>query len=154
MTLTVNAVPDTPRVTAVSALQSLLPRLVALSLHAKQAHWNVTGPGFLPLHELTDRLAADARGWADRVAERAVALGFSVDARPGTVSTVAGPFPAGRLTDREVVTELASLVEGVAMSARSLLADLEANDVVGHDITVDILEGLDLYHWLLEAQTL
>jgi hypothetical protein len=75
-------VPDTARFTAASALQKLLPELVALTLNAKQAHWNVTGPAFLPLHTLTDEIAADLRTWVDRVAEHTVALGFAVDARP------------------------------------------------------------------------
>ena len=85
--------PDTARLAAASGLQKLLPELVALSLDAKQAHWNMTGPAFLPLHALTDRIAEDTRAWADRIAERAVALGFYVDARPATVAAAAGTLP-------------------------------------------------------------
>jgi hypothetical protein len=98
--------PDRPRpgLTATSTLQKLLPELVALALDAKQAHWNITGPASLPLRTLTNEIAADARAWADRIAERAVALGFdlgfAVDARPGTVAAVAGLFPTGRVTDQ------------------------------------------------------
>ena len=88
--------PDTARLAAASGLQKLLPELVALSLDAKQAHWNMTGPAFLPLHALTDDIAADTRAWADRIAERAVALGFYVDARPSTVAAAASSFPLGR----------------------------------------------------------
>jgi len=153
MTVPLTTAPDTARLTAASALQTLLPELVALGLHAKQAHWNVTGPGFLPLHTLTDRIAADVNGWADRVAERAVVLGFSVDARPTTVSSATGPFPAGRPTDHEVVAELAELIEGVAIRARGSLGDLERDDAVAYDLTVEILEDLDKYHWMLQAQT-
>jgi len=98
-------VPDTARLTAASALQKLLPELVALALNAKQAQWNVTGPAFLPLHALTDEIAADLRTWVDRVAERAVALGFTVEARPGTVAPVGGQFPAGRVSDHEAIAE-------------------------------------------------
>lgn len=60
-TLPDHTVPDMARLTAVSALQKLLPELVGLGLDAKQVHWNVTGPGFLALHSLTDEIAADAR---------------------------------------------------------------------------------------------
>ena len=88
-------VPDTARFTAASALQRAAPELVALSLDAKQAHWNVTGPVFLPLHALTDEIAADARTWADRVAERAIALGFTVDGRPGPLPRSPASFPPG-----------------------------------------------------------
>jgi starvation-inducible DNA-binding protein len=127
---------------------------VALSLHAKQAHWNIIGPNFLPLHALTDDLAADARSWADRVAERSLALGFTVDARPGTVASVAGDFPAGRIPDREAVAVLIELAGDVANTARASLAELEAADSVAHGITVEVVEGLDKYRWMLHAQTL
>lgn len=141
------------RLTAGSALQDVLPRLVALTLDAKQAHWNMTGPGFLPLHALTDELAADTRNWADRIAERAVALGFVVDARPATVAAAAGRFPAGRITDREAATELADRIEETAAGVRSRLAEIEQADPVGHDVLIEALEGLEKYRWMLRAHT-
>lgn len=76
---TLRDAPDIDRGTAASALQTLLSKLVALTLDAKQAHWNVTGPGFLPLHSITDEFVADLRVWSDRIAERAVR-----SARPST----------------------------------------------------------------------
>jgi starvation-inducible DNA-binding protein len=145
--------PDTARLDAVSALQKLLPELVALSLDAKQAHWNMTGPAFLPLHALTDDIAADTRAWADRVAERAVALGFYVDARPATVAAAAGTFPLGRVTDVEAIAELTALIDGVTATARRVLDQLGPADAVAHGVTVDILEGLEKYRWMLTAQT-
>ena len=51
-------------------LQALLVDLVDLTLQAKQAHWNVVGPLFKPLHNQFDALATDAREWTDSVAER------------------------------------------------------------------------------------
>jgi starvation-inducible DNA-binding protein len=153
MAATLQTVPDSARLTAASALQKLLPELVAMSLDAKQAHWNMTGPGFLPLHTFTDEIAADARAWADRVAERAVALGFPVDARPGTVAAVAGQFPAGRVADHEVIAELIARIDGVAATAWGSLDDLEQADAVAHDLTIEVLEGLEKHRWMLQAQT-
>lgn len=152
MTVAIQTAPDSTRIAAASALQQMLPELVALTMHAKQAHWNLTGPGFLPLHALTDEIAADTRNWADRIAERSLALGFPVDARPGTVASVAGQFPAGHVTDHEAVIELVDLIGGVAAIARVELAELEQADIVAHDITVEILEGLEKYRWMLQAQ--
>jgi len=151
MTTTMQPAHDSTRRGAASALQALLPELVALSLDAKQAHWNMTGRTFLPLHAFTDVLAADARSWADRVAERAVVLGFAVDARPGTVAAVAGDFPAGRLGDRDVVIGLCSLIEKASTTARGALEQLSAADPVAHDLTVAILEGLEKHGWMLRA---
>ena len=113
----------------------------------------MTGPAFLPLHALTDDIAADTRAWADRIAERAVALGFYVDARPATVAAAAGTFPLGRVTDVEAIAELTALVDGVTATARRVLDQLGPADAVAHDVTVDILEGLEKYRWMLTAQT-
>jgi starvation-inducible DNA-binding protein len=158
MTVANHTRPDRALLTATSTLPRLLAELVALSLDAKQAHWNLAGPAFLPLHAHTDEIAADARNWADRVAERAVALGvdlgFAVDARPTTVAAAAGLFTSGRLTDREAVAELVALLERVAATAEDSLGDLERTDPVAHNLTLDILEGLGKHRWMLRAQAL
>ena len=122
-------------------------------MDAKQAHWNVVGYAFLPLHALTDELAADTRAWTDRVAERAVALGFAVDARPGTVAAVGSTFPAGYVADHEVIAELAAALDRVATTARDSLPELEHADAVAHDIAVEVLEGVEKYRWMLKAHT-
>jgi starvation-inducible DNA-binding protein len=144
--------PETAQLAAASWLQRLVPQLVALTLDAKQAHWNVTGPGFLPLHQLTDELADQARDWTDRAAERAVALGLAVDARAATIARAAREFPGGALTDREVIGELIASLDQVVATARRSLTDLERWDLVAHDITIEILEGLEQYRWMLRAQ--
>ena len=154
MTATIpqQTVPDTARSAAATALQRLLPELVALTLDVKHAHWNVTGPRFLPLHTLTDDIATTARTWADRVAERVMALGFTVDARPATVASVAGRFPTGRVADHQAITALIALIDGVTETARRSLDELQQVDPVAHDLTVDILEEFGKYRWMLRAQ--
>ena len=149
----VQTISDTNPLTAASGLQKLLPQLVALSLNAKQAHWNVTGARFFALHVLTDEIARATRDWADRVAERALALGFAVDARPQTVATFAGRFPGGRLRDSDAIIALGGAIDAFTYAARAELNHLETADAVTHDIYVDLLEGLDKYRWMLRAQT-
>jgi starvation-inducible DNA-binding protein len=161
MTSTAELVPERAPLAAAALLQDLLPELVALSLEAKQAQWNLTGPAFLPLHDITERIAVDARAWADRVAERAAALGFTVDARPQTVAVVAGHFPPGRLMDPPAASgtawpsasiELGARIEHVAASAKARLGQLAVNDPVAHDVTVEVVEGLERYAWMLSAR--
>jgi len=142
---------STPAAPAPTELQSLLPELVALGLHAKQAHWNVVGAAFLPLHALTDELAADTRTWADRVAERAVALGHPVDARPEAVAATSGSFPAGPVRDHDAVDALDALLGKAAGTVRRGLRTVETADAVAHDIYVEVLEGLEKYRWFLRA---
>lgn len=153
MSTTFAPAPSSSRVDAAAALQRLLPELVALTLTAKQAHWNLKGPAFLPLHDLTEELAVDTRRWADRVAERATALGFSVDALPATVGAAAGPFPGGWVRDREVIAELGGLLDDVARTARMNLETVGSDDPVAEDIHIEVLEGLEKYAWLLRSGT-
>jgi starvation-inducible DNA-binding protein len=149
MSIVVDRSLQASRLTAACWLQRLVPEVVALTLDAKQAHWNVTGPGFLPLHAFTDDLAVDARAWTDRLAERALALGYAIDARAETVANAAREFPAGRLTEREVIGELILSIERAADTARKALEDLGATDAIAHDIVVEVLEGLEKYRWIL-----
>ena len=137
---------------ATTALESLVPELVALTLNAKQVHWNVTGPGFLPLHTLTDELASDVAEWSDSVAERVMAVGSTVDARPSTVASTEIEIRSGRIQDYEAAVALIEIVDRVSDSARKSLAALERRDPVGHDMTVEILGGLDKYRWMLRAR--
>lgn len=154
MTTTTLDAPDTARLTAAATVQAMLPPLVALTLDAKQAHWNVTGPGFVPLHALTDELATDVRTWTDRLAERAVALGTPVDARPATVAAASGrSFPMGWVADREVAVELVARIDVVAALFHGSLSELEFSDAVAHDAAVEALEGLEKYRWMLLAHT-
>jgi starvation-inducible DNA-binding protein len=161
MTTTSERVPDAAAQTAAALLQELLAELLALSLEAKHAQWNLTGRAFLALHDLIDRIAVDTWGWADRVAGRVAALGFTVDARPPTVAAVAGHFPAGRLMDPpppsgtawpSAAAELGARLDHVAESAAARLGPLAVNDAVAHDVVVAAVEGLGRYAWMLRSQ--
>lgn len=152
MTTVLETAPDRARLTAASALQRLLPPLVALKLDAKQAHWNMSGPKFLAMHRLTDELATDLSRLVDRVAERAAALGFAVDARADAVASAGSVLPAGRLTDDEAAHELADALRSIAGLSRDGLRDLADADPVTHDLIVGLIEELDHYRWLLRSQ--
>lgn len=143
---------DNSPVTAASVLQEMVPELLSLALNAKQVHWNVTGPSFLPLHELTDEIASSASDWADLVAERAMALGFTVDGRPQTVAATRGHLAAGRIRDRFALHALIDLIDLVSATTRSAVAELEDTDPVGHDLSIQVLHGLERYRWMLRAQ--
>jgi starvation-inducible DNA-binding protein len=135
------------------ALNPLLADLVVLSLHAKQAHWNVTGPQFQPLHELFDAVADGARGWYDDVAERLRALGEPADGRlAALVGTSLEEMPAGSLSGERAVALLLERVEGVAAVGRETLAPLGTSDPVTQDLVIGIVEGLEKQAWMLRAQ--
>ena len=63
------------RFSLVDMLNEHLADAIDLHLQAKQAHWNIKGLNFVGLHELFDRIAAQADEYSDLIAERGVALG-------------------------------------------------------------------------------
>jgi starvation-inducible DNA-binding protein len=137
-----------------AALQAILADLIALSLQAKQAHWNVRGPLFRPLHEQFDELAAAYRDWADEVAERALALDAAADGRATTVAASAAveELPAGRIPDREAVGLFLARIESAAARFRDRLPRLGEIDPVTQDTVIDIVRGLEKQAWMLRAQ--
>lgn len=80
------------------------------SLIGKQAHWNVEGRHFRSVHLFLDELVESWLGFADQVAERAVALGASPDGQAETVvgSSKMDALPAGALSDVAVKDAIAA----------------------------------------------
>ena len=72
---TKNRLPEQTRRQVIDLLNQNLADILDLQLQAKHAHWNVKGASFFSLHELFDKVAEELEGFADEIAERAVALG-------------------------------------------------------------------------------
>ncbi len=138
---------------AALALKPLLADLIALSLQAKQAHWNVTGPQFAPLHALFDELTTAFRGWYDEVAERLRALGVPADGRLTTVAeeTALDEFPAGLVPGERAVTLLLDRVGTTSARARNAVTALDDIDLVTQDLVIGIVQGLEKQAWMLRA---
>lgn len=135
-----------------TALQETLVELIDLHLRAKQAHWNVVGRHFRSLHLELDELTDDVRAAADLVAERAVAIGYPPDGRPGTVakSTPVPEFPAGRVLDGEVVELVTDTLAEICQHVRNRLVQVE--DLVTQDLLAGVLAMLEKHHWMFAAQ--
>lgn len=138
----------------IALLNQQLADTFDLYSQAKQAHWNVKGALFYPLHELFDKLAAELAGYVDLIAERATALGGSAQ---GTARQAAAN---SRLTEfLPNVTDSMPTVEALAeryaaLGAHTRLA-IETADGQGDAGTADLLtevsRGLDKALWFLEA---
>lgn len=85
MNPTRNPLAPATRSAMVDTLNVCLANAVVLAMMAKQAHWNVRGIVFGPLHGLFDDVYEAAGGWADDLAERAAALGGEVRGTPAQV---------------------------------------------------------------------
>jgi starvation-inducible DNA-binding protein len=135
------------------ALQATLVELIDLSLQAKQAHWNVVGPAFKPVHVFLDELVEEYRDWYDMVAERLTAIGASPDGRSATVSgtTPLAALPGGPILDQSALAAFDERVTVMAAAIREragLLADV---DLASQDLLIEILRGLEKQRWMLRS---
>ncbi|GAA1754476.1 DNA starvation/stationary phase protection protein [Luedemannella helvata] len=135
-------------------LQETLVELTDLHLRGKQAHWNLAGPTFKPLHEQLDEVVDGIRAAADEVAERAVAIGYAVDGRPATVgkSTPLAEFPAGQITVNECVELMTMALEETCNHVRQRIGKLDELDPVSQDTLIGVLAELEKFHWMFAVQ--
>ncbi len=116
-------------------------------------HWNVEGPLFFSVHNLTEAQYQDLFKAADEIAERARALGQLAPMRLEEIIDLSQVEDAAKpLSAEEMVAELARDHEAVAkrMHALSEMAE-EHKDPV----TADLLTGRSAFHekvaWMLRA---
>ena len=147
-------VPANTRIALGMILNERLADFLDLERRAKQAHWNVKGPRFMPLHELFDATAALSVGWSDEIAERAVQLGCVAE---GTVQAVGArsKLPACPLnvsTANEWVHVVAEALAFCANAARADIAEAEAaDDAVTTDLLTRITGDADKQLWFVES---
>jgi len=136
-------------------LQAVLVTLTDLSLAGKQAHWNLVGRLFHPLHLFLDELVESWRTASDEVAERAVALGYQPDGRAGTVaeSSILAPLPEGQLLDVDAIAAFGALLTTAIGDIRERMDRLEDLDAVTADLLHGVVRGLEENLWMIRAQS-
>lgn len=138
----------------IALLNQQLADTFDLYSQTKQAHWNVKGAQFYPLHELFDKLAHELEDYVDLIAERATALGGLA---LGTVrmSAAASRLPESLLDVVESIPSveaLATRYAGLAATTRAAIdAVTEQADMDTADLFTDVSRGLDKSLWFLEA---
>lgn len=144
-----------PLTHAEAASQFLMPvvhGLQALAINGKQAHWNVRGPNFIAVHELTDRIVSSAQAAADQTAERIVSLGLPIDARLGTIAaTTSTQITGGFMQWEHVVRSLVADIEVVIDDTRAAIHGLNAIDPASQDVAIAVMQTLDKDRWFLVA---
>ena len=138
----------------IALLNQQLADTFDLYSQTKQAHWNVKGAQFYPLHELFDKLAHELEEYVDLIAERATALGGLA------LGTVRMSAEASRLPEASLeIVESVPTVEALAARYASLAATTrgaidaatEQGDMDTADLFTDVSRGLDKALWFLEA---
>jgi starvation-inducible DNA-binding protein len=137
-----------------AVLQDSLVDLIDLHLYAKQAHWNLTGRNFRPIHLQLDDVVDLAREHADTVAERAVAIGVNPDGRSRTVAehTRVQQLETGFLPDDKVVAAITDTLGEMGSRFRERIQITDDTDLVTQDLLIAVAQDLDKQHWMFAVQ--
>lgn len=138
----------------VKLLNASLADAIHLSLHAKQAHWNVKGPHFFFLHELFDRVYEASVGWIDSLAERAVQLGGAADGTLEGVQkrTKLSGYNVDWTTGREHLEALSDSLAILGKEVRSAIQEAaELGDADTADLLTEISREVDKMLWFNES---
>jgi starvation-inducible DNA-binding protein len=134
-------------------LQGLLVDLIDLRLQTTQSHWDLVGPFYLPVHEFLGDAADRYAKYADRVAERSLSLGYSVDGRPSTVAAQSGlaVHPNGFVRDSEAIDLLSDRLDTIALRTRARMEKVGDLDPVTENMLQELIEGFEHDLWQLRA---
>jgi len=138
---------------SVALLNEVLAHTLDLGLQARQAHWNVTGPNFVAVHEMLGRFVDDLDAYSDLVAERAVQLGGVAEATTRSIEerSVLNAFPHA-IGGQEYLWFLVDAIARVASLTGRALHELSAlADPVSVDILTEVLRGLEKWLWYADS---
>ncbi|MBT6312110.1 MAG: DNA starvation/stationary phase protection protein Dps [Alphaproteobacteria bacterium] len=154
MNPTRNGLSESTRKAVIEVLNARLADALDLAAIAKQAHWNVKGPHFMPLHEMFDSLTDAVRDHADEIAERAVALGGMAAGRTQDVANASklDQYPADITKGSDHVAAVADRLAAVTNAMRDAIdATEEAGDAVTADLFTGVTADLDKQLWFVES---
>lgn len=136
------------------ALQATLTELQDLQLQTKQAHWNVSGTLFWPLHGMLQEHYEGIAKYADDVAERLLSVGSSSDGRAPTIVQTAGlpEIPGGFLDDARVLTFFTTQYQTVGARIKTRIGDIEKVDPTSANLLQEVEHGIEKYQWQVRAE--
>ena len=142
------------RAQVIDLLDKRLADAIDLSGQIKQAHWNVKGAQFSPLHLLFDAIHASVEEYVDLIAERVVQLGGVAH---GTVRMAAErselrEYPVDAVDGTEHVKALSSALAEFGTRIRRAIGESSAwGDQDSADICTEVSRGIDKWLWMVEA---
>ncbi|MCI1935251.1 MAG: DNA starvation/stationary phase protection protein [Bifidobacteriaceae bacterium] len=138
----------------VSILQDRLYNENEAALILKHAHWNVTGPNFIAVHEMLDPQVDAVRDQADETAERIAALGGSPEGTPDGIvrSRTWEPFAAkGRASTEYYLKALVTYYDSLIKADREAIKELDELDVISSNIVQDHVQVLEQFQWFMHS---
>jgi starvation-inducible DNA-binding protein len=138
----------------IAILQNRLSQEQEAALVLKHAHWNVTGPDFIAVHEMIDPQVETLLAQADETAERIATLGGSPDGRPDSIIRHRD-WKALDLEGRHSTTSyLKALVEyydTFIADDRKAITELDELDVISSNIVQDHVQELEKFQWFMRS---
>lgn len=132
--------------------QSVAETAVATML-AQNFHWNVTGMGFGPLHDLFQQIYEDHFTGQDDLAERIKALdGHAEGTLAGMLARSKVEEHDGHATDKEMIAAMLKAEETLAatLAASGALA-AEHGDTLTEDLCIARGQTHEKFAWMLRA---
>lgn len=135
------------------ALQQTLTELQQLQLQTKQAHWNVSGTLFYPLHELLQDHYEGVAKYADEIAERLQGIGVSSDGRANTIVRTSRipEFPGGFVDDAQVIQWFAQYYRVTSDEIAQGIKATEDKDPTTSNLLQEVQHAIDKYQWQMRA---
>ncbi|MEP6557794.1 MAG: DNA starvation/stationary phase protection protein [Burkholderiales bacterium] len=140
---------------SIQALQQTLTELQQLQLQLKQAHWNVSGTLFYPLHLLLQEHYEGAAKYADRVAERLQAIGVSSDGRANTIirTSKIPEIQGGFFDDAQVLLWFTRHYKTVSDEIGQGIKATNDSDPTTSNLLQEVQGVIDKYQWQMRAHT-
>lgn len=140
----------------ITCLRDMVAAFHVAALSAREAHWNVRGIHFGPLHSLFGDAYDELAGIEDVIAERIRALGATVPATMTTFTQTAGYLPESvvKKTSGAMVEEVLACYRRLSTCLCKAITEYEKTDPVTTNILQDICAKLDKRAWMLRMLTI
>lgn len=144
---------DVPRENVAEELKVVLADHYLLMLKTHNYHWNVRGPLFKSVHDLTEEQYESLFAAIDEIAERIRALGKLA---PGSFALYKelSDIKEGRV-DLKAEDMIADLLQSQEMVIKNIRQATEKAEEAEDDVTVDLLTerltDLEKYAWMLRS---
>ena len=137
------------------ALGNVLADTYRLTIKTHAYHWNVEGPNFFSIHNLTEQQYEDLFAAADELAERMRALGHKA---PGKIAALLEGSVVGEALDDPKAAEMVDdLAQDHTRVAHRLHALIRMADAQNDPVTADMATARSTVHekaaWMLRAIT-
>jgi len=136
-----------------AALSDILAATYRLTIKSHIYHWNVVGPLFKPLHELTEEHYNALFAANDIIAERIRALGHTAPVRLGDAAAFAPKV--AEVKNTTVIDMIEDLIADHRDAVKDMRAAAETAGEAGDVVTEDMLTArLDFHEkalWMLRA---